>query len=416
MKKLFALAGHSFRESLHSRVMFFILFFVFLMFLATLFIRAADDEDRVKVLQSVSFIVLGFFGSLLSLLLPVISLTEEMETKKLYTVLTKPVNRFVFLLGKIVGILAFVGLCLAVMGLISYLFVFYSADPGKRGVLFTAHRFKTASRCLFIRPDGTRAELAKPEVFTHKSEFAAVRWVFRDTKEVPRHDGWIRAKLDLAAYGVGILYNIDFSRVFLRAVDPRTGGVLPVTDEKGEGGRVYTIVPKEGAVDVYIPARAVSAEGRVVVEAVRPGPKFRLYPGPGSLRLYKRPGTYAGNFVKTLLFLFLKCIYLACVAVCGAAFFSMMSGITFGVFVILMSHLIRFIRETAAPSETFYQTIFFLFRFLAPDFADFNTVDSLISGLYIPWGELLRVAATGAGLYALGYLLLGYIGLREREL
>ena len=81
MKKIVNILTHSFRESFHSKVIFFLFLFIILMVLCSVFIRAADAEDKARVMQSISFIILGFFGSLLSLLLPVLSLSEEIDTK-----------------------------------------------------------------------------------------------------------------------------------------------------------------------------------------------------------------------------------------------------------------------------------------------------------------------------------------------
>jgi len=419
MKKISALILHSFRESFHSRVVFFLFLFIICMVLCSVFIRAADIEDRVKVMQSVSFIILGFFGSLLSLLLPVISISDEIETKKVYNILTKPVSRFTFLAGKLSGIMLFIFAFLAVMAFISYWFIIFSCPSDKRDRLFTADRFLEPVSAVRVRADSTRTEMTDPEIFSYTSEYASIQWMFRVSGDnAVRRGGLLKAEINILSRGVGIVYNIDFTRVFLRAVNPETGNVYAVTDsrERGADAQVYTILPAHETVDVFIPEEAVPSNGTLILEVLRPGSKYRLYPGRNSVRLYKPPGMYTVNFIKTFLFLFVKCVYIASVAMCGAAFFSMVSGITFGLFVIFMSYLIQFIKENAAPSEeSVYHLIFFMFRFIAPDFSHYNRVDTLINGLYISWFSLFGTVAVAVCVYSFVYISIAYFGLKDRE-
>ena len=419
MKKARALITHSFRESYHSRIVFFLFLFIILMVLCSVFIRAVDADDRVKVIQSVSFIILGFFGTFISLLLPVTSLHEEMETRKVYNVLTKPVSRFVFLAGKLSGMMLFIFAFLALMAVIAYVFVLLSCPADARAALLRADRFLDPVRSVRIRADSTETALKKKHVLSHTSEYASVRWVFETVKaRVSTDNGYFRASLDIASRGVGIVQNIDFARVFVRAVNPESGDFYPVAaaaDPERRSG-LFTLIPRDETVDVYIPEKAAAADGSLFVDVLRPGSKYVLYPGPASVRLYRPSGTYTMNFVKSFLFLFVKCVYIASVAMCGAAFFSIVSGITFGIFIMVTSYIIQFIKTYAAPEEgSMYNTLFFLFRFLAPDIADYSRAEELISGVYITWRSLFTAAGVAVCIYSLAYLSIAYFGLKDRE-
>jgi hypothetical protein len=215
---------------------------------------------------------------------------------------------------------------------------------------------------------------------------------------------------------VGIVFNIDFSRVYINAIDPATGARLPVTAAGTPAGQTYIVIPKDETVMIRIPAASVTPAGAVTVEVLRPGSKYRLLPRPAAVAVYRRPGAYAVNYIKGVLFLFVRFGFIAAVAVCGGAFFSLASGISFGLFVILMGHLMGFIRENAAPSEEgFFRILYLLFRVVAPDFQSFSRAGDVIAGTWIPWAALGFTAALALGAYGMVYLGIAYAGLRDRE-
>ncbi|MFH1708989.1 MAG: hypothetical protein ABIF71_13875 [Planctomycetota bacterium] len=414
MKAFAALAVHAFREALHSRVGFILPVYLGLMTVGYIFLGAADAADRVRVLESMAFIAMSFFGSLLALLMPVLSLSEEIETRKVYNLLTKPVNRFVFLAGKIAGIMLFVFVFVAVIALVAFGFIRLAARQAP--ATLAADRLLAADRVEWVRADGTRTALAEGMAFTRTSEFTAAQWHFSGITLADREGDAVRARLDLAAYGVGVVFNIDFSRVYINAINPETGARLPVTAAAAPAGQAYVVIPKDETVMIRIPGAAVTPTGAVIVEVLRPGSKYRLLPRSDSVAVYRRPGVYAVNYIKGVLFLFVRFGFIAAVAVCGGAFFSLASGISFGLFVILMGHLMGFIRENAAPSEEgAFRILYLLFRIVAPDFQSFSRAGDVIAGTWIPWGALGITAALALGVYGLAYLGIAYAGLRDRE-
>jgi hypothetical protein len=414
MRAFSALAVHAFREAVHSRVGFVLVVFLGLMAIGYAFLGAADAADRVRVLESMAFIAMSFFGSLLALLMPVLSLSDEIETRKVYNLLTKPVNRFVFLAGKVAGIMLFVFAFVAVIALVAYVFIRVAARNAPETL--AADRMLAARQAEFVHPDGSATPLAERTPYTRDSEFTAVRWHFAGITPRDGEGDQVRARLDLESYGVGVVFNIDFSRVYAAAMNPDTGVRYPVTAVTAPAGQAYIVIPREETVMIAIPRAAVSREGAVTVEILRPGSKYRLVPHPGSVAVYRRPGSYAVNFIKGVLFLYVRFAFIAAVAVCGGAFFSLASGISFGIFVILMGHLMGYIRDNAAPSEqVFFNGLYLLFRVVAPDFQTFNRAGDVIAGTWIPWSALGLTAALALGVYGLVYLGIAYAGLRDRE-
>jgi hypothetical protein len=135
-RRLGALAWLAIRDSLRRRVVIvFILFVVLLLFAGWFLDPGSDHPLRLYigvVLTATSYLVL-----LLMLFLSVMSLPADLKSKTLHTVVTKPVRPSEIVLGRMLGFIGLGTLLLAVMGVVSYVFVV-------RGLAHT-HEVKPAS-------------------------------------------------------------------------------------------------------------------------------------------------------------------------------------------------------------------------------------------------------------------------------
>ncbi len=101
--------------------------FVFLI-LATLVLAAMafavvtfSPEEELKLIRDVALGSMHLFASLLAIAATAILLPRDVEDRTLYTILSKPVPRYEYLIGKWLGVVLLIGICLLFMDL------FYSA-------------------------------------------------------------------------------------------------------------------------------------------------------------------------------------------------------------------------------------------------------------------------------------------------
>ena len=118
MRRLWALASNTFREAVRDRVLYSILFFAVGIILLSLALREITIGDQAKVVRSVAQGSIDIFGSIIAMFLGVSLVWKEIERKTVYTILSKPIPRWMFVLGKYLGLLLTLAVELSVLLLI----------------------------------------------------------------------------------------------------------------------------------------------------------------------------------------------------------------------------------------------------------------------------------------------------------
>jgi len=104
LSRLWALAANTFREAVRDRVLYSILFFAVGVLCLSLAVQEITIGDHEKVVRSVAQAAIDGFGSLIAMFLGVSLVYKEIERKTVYTVLSKPIPRWMFVLGKYAGL------------------------------------------------------------------------------------------------------------------------------------------------------------------------------------------------------------------------------------------------------------------------------------------------------------------------
>ena len=129
-RRIFALAGLSFKEAVRSRVLwaFSALLLVFLF--GSWFISGrAKPEDQLRTYVQLVFWAMTPLLLFTSVLLAAFSIPADIRKQTIHTVLTKPVERFEVYLGRVLGFTALISLVLLFMASFSLLYVLRGVDP-----------------------------------------------------------------------------------------------------------------------------------------------------------------------------------------------------------------------------------------------------------------------------------------------
>lgn len=125
MTKILQIALNTFRESVRDKVLYVIAFFAVLMMLASQGLGWISVGDQVQIVKHFSLGVVSLFGTLIAVFVGTGLIFKEIDKRTIYTILSKPVYRFQFVLGKFLGLLG-VMLCIVIgMGLVASGFVIY---------------------------------------------------------------------------------------------------------------------------------------------------------------------------------------------------------------------------------------------------------------------------------------------------
>ena len=120
LSRVFAIALNTFTQLVRMKVFYFLLIFSVLIIGANLLFLNFTFEQELKILQDVSFGAMTLFASIFSIVGTALLIPKDIEDRTLYTILTKPVPRFEYLIGKLLGILFLVAVSLVLMSILFF--------------------------------------------------------------------------------------------------------------------------------------------------------------------------------------------------------------------------------------------------------------------------------------------------------
>ena len=117
MRQVVALAINTAREAVRNRILYSILFFAVLMVGVAAVFGAASIGDQTKYMKDFSLMSVSLFGVVIAIVLGVNLLQQELVKKTIFNILSKPVARWQFIVGKFLGLLGTLTLVVGVMSI-----------------------------------------------------------------------------------------------------------------------------------------------------------------------------------------------------------------------------------------------------------------------------------------------------------
>lgn len=111
-----ALAANTMREAIRSKVLYTLLFFAVLLIGTGVLLSTLTYVEGQRILQSVGLAAIRLFGAAIAIFVGIGLIHREVERRTIYTILSKPISRGEFLLGKYLGLVATIWLQVAIMG------------------------------------------------------------------------------------------------------------------------------------------------------------------------------------------------------------------------------------------------------------------------------------------------------------
>ena len=133
------IASNTFREAVRDRVLYNLIAFAVLISAAAIFIGQISIEIERLVVINLGLTAVSLFGMVIAIFVGIGLVSKEIEKRTLYTVLSRPVRRWEFIVGKFFGLAGTLVVNTFFMAL------------GVFGALFyVAHRFSGADSSIFI--------------------------------------------------------------------------------------------------------------------------------------------------------------------------------------------------------------------------------------------------------------------------
>ena len=110
------IALNTFREAIRNKILYSVLLFAAVLMGAATFYGSVSIGSEEKVIKDFGLFCLSFFGAIITMLSGVSLLNKELKQKTVYHILSKPVKRWEFIVGKHLGLTLTVNVLISLMG------------------------------------------------------------------------------------------------------------------------------------------------------------------------------------------------------------------------------------------------------------------------------------------------------------
>jgi ABC-type transport system involved in multi-copper enzyme maturation permease subunit len=135
MRAIWLIAGAVFKESVRDRVPYAMVVFAVLLIGASYLIGQLTAGQDMKTIKDLGLASLSIFGLFIAIFIGIGLVSKEVEKKSVFGLLSKPISRTQFILGKYVGLVMTLAVNLGVMTIAYYAVLYYmlmTATPNAR--------------------------------------------------------------------------------------------------------------------------------------------------------------------------------------------------------------------------------------------------------------------------------------------
>lgn len=115
MMKIFAIAINTFKEAVRNRVLYVLLFFSVLIMFGAWTASTLSIDDETKIVRDLGIGSINFISVLIAVFVGIGLVYNDLDKKTIYTVVSKPIHRWQFLLGKYFGLLLTIAVNVLIM-------------------------------------------------------------------------------------------------------------------------------------------------------------------------------------------------------------------------------------------------------------------------------------------------------------
>jgi len=118
-----AVAHNTFREAVRDKVLYVLLLFSATAILGSKALGWISVGQDIKIVKDISLAALSLFGVLIAIFVGTNLVYKEVEKRTIYTIISRPMHRYEFILGKYLGLMALLALVVGVMTVVSVCYV-----------------------------------------------------------------------------------------------------------------------------------------------------------------------------------------------------------------------------------------------------------------------------------------------------
>ena len=452
MRSIWAVAVNTVKQALRLKIaaVFIVLLLVLLPVMGLKMTGDGTLKGRMQAFVSYGLSLTALLLALLTIFTTAYTLTSDVKDKQVYTVLTKPIRRFQFVLGKLFGVILLDAALLALFSVIIYsitisLPTLLHADNDQ--IAQVRDEFFTARASLApVEPDISeeleqaynklkQAGEVPPGVDenpisrrNYKNEFARriglrkraavvgeeLLWEFNNVK--PKDPNlFIRFKYDVAV-------NPQDLSIYSKWV---VGDVRPLRLGTPIETPLYSLERKDlirTFREFEVPADAVAGDGYLALAFLNDplNDTVVIFPLEDGLELLYKADTFTANFIRAALLIFVRLVFLAALAVFAGSFLSFPVAILLCLSVFTMANMSGFIGESyqgvGAQPGGLYSYCLKPLIMLLPEFDQVSPSKFLVPARLLSWSLLAWLGFTTVCLKALPLAIMSLLIFTYREI
>ena len=452
MRSIWAVAVNTVKQALRLKIaaVFIVLLLVLLPVMGLKMTGDGTLKGRMQAFVSYGLSLTALLLALLTIFTTAYTLTSDVKDKQVYTVLTKPIRRFQFVLGKLFGVILLDAALLALFSVIIYsitisLPTLLHADNDQ--IAQVRDEFFTARASLApVEPDISeeleqaynklkQAGEVPPGVDenpisrrNYKNEFARriglrkraavvgeeLLWEFNNVK--PKDPNlFIRFKYDVAV-------NPQDLSIYSKWV---IGDVRPLRLGTPIETPLYSLERKDlirTFREFEVPADAVAGDGYLALAFLNDplNDTVVIFPLEDGLELLYKADTFTANFIRAALLIFVRLVFLAALAVFAGSFLSFPVAILLCLSVFTMANMSGFIGESyqgvGAQPGGLYSYCLKPLIMLLPEFDQVSPSKFLVPARLLSWSLLAWLGFTTVCLKAMPLAIMSLLIFTCREI
>jgi len=115
VQRITTIASNTIREAIRNKVLYALVFFAVLLIGVGVVLSTLSYVEQERIIQDVGLSAIRLFSALIAIFLGVGLIHKEVDRRTIYTIVTKSVARWEFLLGKYFGLVAMVWMQVVIM-------------------------------------------------------------------------------------------------------------------------------------------------------------------------------------------------------------------------------------------------------------------------------------------------------------
>jgi len=443
MRIIWAVATNTIKQAIRMKIaaVFIVLLLVLLPVMGVSMTGDGTLKGRLQTFVSYGLSLTNLLLCLLTVIVSIYTLTNDIQQRQIYTVITKPIRRYQLILGKLLGVALLSTVLLTLFSAIIYAITIYTPkiyDADKSDLFQIDNEFFTARASLVppqvdvaeevldaykklekgdqLPPDMPRrevmAELTRRIQLRKRAAVVGERlvWEFDNVKVLdPNETVFIRYKYDVAISPPDLVIYGRWDVGDIRQVPPVFKTFSPTKD------------PIRTFRELHIPASMIAEDGYLAVSFLNlPLNDTTVIFPPDGLELLYKADTFTANFIRGVLLIWLRLIFLAVLGLLTSTFLSFPVAILLSLCILFTATFSGFCLESFDYlGENLSWIYFYTVRpiiLLLPQFDKFNPTKFLVSARLLSWSLLAEAAGLMICIKASILLLLALLIFKFREI